>query len=82
VVFLTHLILSVLYFLATTHWNFILYLIFKSFKEPRNRYPSLAGPVPLFAVPARQATYIPGLLKRLAIRAQDAAGPRFEPEAN
>ncbi len=54
--------------------------ICKPFKEPRNRFPAwLAATTTLFVVPARQAAQaggidssesIPGLLKRLQIRAQ------------
>jgi hypothetical protein len=54
--------------------------ICKLFKEPRNRFPAWrAGTITLFVAPARHATQaggiessesIPGLLKRLQIRAQ------------
>ncbi len=43
----------------------------KPFKEPRNRFPAWrAGTTNLFALPARLAESIPGVLKRLQIRAQ------------
>jgi len=49
--------------------------ICKSYKKPRNRFPACqAGTTTLIDVPARQSTLmsesIPGLLKRLQIRAQ------------
>jgi hypothetical protein len=57
--------------------------ICKPFKEPRKRFPACrASTTTLFVVPVRQATYaggiessesIPGLLKRLLIRAQCSA---------
>ncbi len=60
--------------------------IFKPFKEPRNRFPSWrSGTTTLFVGPARQTTYaggidfsesIPGLHKRLQIRALGRAGIR------
>jgi hypothetical protein len=54
--------------------------IFRPFEEPRNRFPPLrTGTIILYVVPARQETWasgidssesIPGLHKRLQIRAQ------------
>jgi len=61
--------------------------ICKPFKEPRNRFPArLAGTTTLFVVPARQAAQtggidssesIPGLLKRLRVRALVCYSPNL-----
>jgi hypothetical protein len=63
--------------------------ICRPFKEPRNRFPAWrACTTTLFVVPARQATWvggiglsesIPGLYKRLQIRAQGRYSARTQP---